>query len=644
MPFQLTPCTLAVCTLLSAAALNAQAQEKVNAPVLVSATRIDMQDQDAPYASEVHTRQDIDRSGANSLFDYLGQQTSLQILPNYGNRYTPQISMRGYGNDGNQNVVLTVNGRRLNNVDMSPQLIGSISLRDIERIEITKGSGSVLFGDGATAGTIQIYTKPRDGASLETYAGNYGNRGAIASLGMVREKFDLSATLDHGKTDGLSDRDPTDHTDSSEANTWRFGAGIKPKDGLRFDLEMGASNIDTRYPSSLTLTQFNANPGMNKGSKYTNQKFETEHWSVGADYQINQQWKVTARHHHEEKSSVYKPATSGTDYDYVSNELALQFSHDAYIINAGMQDFDGKVSQATDQTSKKNRGFFLHGQYMWDSLTLSAGARKEQVEYRHNHISGLSRFSDKDLNSWELGLNQKISPQMSVFANYSDAFVTPDIDRFFTTDYVTGIRSFNDFIDPAKVKNLTVGLNHQTERNRLKVSAFYAKLENEIYLEPFAYKNTNIDKSHKYGLEVQDNFQITPRISGLINYAWTRAIIDRENDAAGAYNGKEMPGVSRHSVVLGLNLRVTEHGALNLTHTWRSSTWASGDFDNNNQQKQSAYQSTDVTYRHQVAKNVDIYGGVSNLFARKNGMWVRDNAIYPINFERTWRLGARINF
>ena len=83
-------------------ALGASAQDTVNAPMTVSATRVDMRDQDAPYASEVHTRSDIQRSGTTSLFDYLAQQSSLQISPSYGNRYTPQISMRGYGNDGSR--------------------------------------------------------------------------------------------------------------------------------------------------------------------------------------------------------------------------------------------------------------------------------------------------------------------------------------------------------------------------------------------------------------------------------------------------------------------------------------------------------------------------------------------------------------
>ena len=39
-----------------------------------------------------------------------------------------------------------------------------------------------------------------------------------------------------------------------------------------------------------------------------------------------------------------------------------------------------------------------------------------------------------------------------------------------------------------------------------------------------------------------------------------------------------------------------------------------------------------------------MYAAVSNLFDRENGMWIRDDAIYPIDFERTWRLGARVKF
>jgi len=645
MKFRVSCLAAAVCAAFAVMAQGAWAQETVGQVVVVSATRVDMQDQDAPYASEVHTREAIERSGVGSLYEYLAQQTSLQVTPSFGNRYTPQISMRGYGNaNGHQNVVISVDGRRLNNIDMAPQLIGSISLADIERIEITKGSGAVLYGDGATAGTIQIYTKARDGASLDAYAGNYGARGGVASAGLVRERFDLSATLDHSRFGGFSDKDPSGHRDQSEANTWRVAAGGKPVDALRMDFEAGASRIDTRYPSSLSLAQFQADPGMNKGRDYTRQKLDTDHWSVGADYALNPEWRLSARHHDEDKTSKYPVSGWTSDYRYLSDELALQFSRGGLAVNAGVQRFDGERSQSDSVTTKENLGWHVQGQYAFEALTLSGGVRRERVEYAYKPVAGNALDADERLTSWEVGANYRLDPALSVFATYSDAFLMPDIDRFFSTDWATYEVIFNGFIEPAEARTVTVGVNHLTDRNRLKLSVFHARLKNEIYLEPISYMNTNIDKSHKYGVEVQDSLQITPNVTGLVNYAWTRAIIDREADGGGAYDGKELPGVSRHSLVAGLNIRVTDRGNLNLSHTWRSEAWAADDFDNDNLQKQRAYQSTDVAYRHRVTKDVEAYAAVSNLFDRENGLWVRDDAIYPIDFERTWKVGARLTF
>lgn len=646
MLFRFSPLACAALAALSTFTLasTAHSQDVQQAGVLVSATRVDMQDTDAPYASEVHTRADIERSSATNLYDFLAQQTSLQIAPSFGNRYNPKISMRGYGIDGYQNLVITVDGRRLNTVEVVPQLVGGVALADIDRIEITKGSGAVLFGDSATSGTIQIYTKPRDQASIDGYVGSDGQRGAVVSAGLVREKFDLTATADHSKSDGLSQADAAGHTDQSEANIWRVAAGAKPITGLQLKAEVGGAKIDTRYPDSLTLNQFKTNPALTN-SLFTQQKTDSQYWSVRADYTLNDEWKLSAQHHQQDKDTeTFWPGYgfSQAQTRSTSNELALQYQKDAVVVNAGLQATDNQRLGDFDRTTKNNQGMFVQGQYVFDSWTLSGGMRHEKVGYRYAPVSGQALKADQHLNSWELGANRRLSSQLSVFANYSDAFNTPDIDRFFMNG------QFNQFIEPAKARTLTLGLNHNTPKNRLKASVFYAKLRNEIYYYSAASwldaKNTNIDQSHKYGLELQDRWQITPRVSALVNYAWTRAIIDRENEGAGAFNGKQLPGVSRHSMVLGLNVRIAQNGNLALTHTWRSSAWAEEDLANANRQKQKAYQSTDVSYRHQVAKQLELYGSVSNLFARKNGIWVRDDAIYPVNFDRTWKLGARLSF
>lgn len=625
----------------------AVAADATGETVIVSANRFDTPDVAATYASEVHTRQDIERAGATTLVDYLARQTSIQLTPNFGNRFAPSINMRGYGlNDGFQNVVISVDGRRLNNIDLVPQLLGAIPLADIDRIEIAKGSGSVLYGDGAMAGTIQIYTRPRTGASVEVNGGSHEAGGASAHAGYAGERIALSATAEHAEHGGFSDKDPSGHRDESTADNWHVTVSGKPLDRLKLDLDAGGSQIDTRYPGRLTRAQFRDDPATNNGTDYTHQKFHGDYWGIGAAFDLSPAWRVAARHYDEDKKSEFVQFSFKADYRHVSDELVLRYLGDALSLTGGVQRFDGVRDDGFAETSKRAEAWFLQGQYEFDRVTLSAGARRERVEYEHDPSFGAGLEDDQRLSSWDIGANYRIDESLSLFGNYNVAYQAPDIDRFFTFDPDTFEQIFNGLIDPARARTVTLGLNHVVPANRLKLGLFHARLKDEIYLfkpDPFTFVNTNIDRSHKYGLELQDSWRITPRVTGVLNYTWTRAVIDREDLGGGAFDGKELPGVPRHGLVVGLDLAVGEHGKLYLSHNWRSKAWAYDDFDNNNAQKQREYQSTDLAYRHRV-KNVELYAAVTNLFEYENGTWVRDDAIYPVNFERTWKLGAKLSF
>src|SRR5690554_4258228 len=140
------------------------AETKANSlePVVVTANRIELLDTQAPYATEIYTWDQIQKTGSTNIYDFLGRHTSMMVTPGSGNPFTQKIDMRGFGvGDGYQNIIVTIDGRRMNNIDMQPQLLSSIPLINIERIEIVKGSGSVAQGDGATAGTLNIITRKR---------------------------------------------------------------------------------------------------------------------------------------------------------------------------------------------------------------------------------------------------------------------------------------------------------------------------------------------------------------------------------------------------------------------------------------------------------------------------------------------------
>jgi iron complex outermembrane receptor protein len=620
--------------------------------IVVTATRTTTPDVLATYASEVHTRNMIEKSGATTLYDYLAQHTSVNVMPSYGNRDTPLIDMRGYGlSNGYQNIVVSVDGRRLNNIDGAPQLLGSIPLADIDRIEITKGSGSVMFGDGATAGAIQIYTRAHTGVSIEASLGNQGGRDLMATAGLNQEKISLSVTAKYSGLNGASDPDTTGNRDASSNKTWRGSLELRPLEHLKFDLDTSSARIDARFPSPLTQTQFEnnpaqvgSNPWVTPPNSYNQQLLNSDQWGLGVAADLSDNLKLAAKHNSENKLSNFVSYASISEYDYTSDDLALQYHGTQFDLTTGVQTFDGTRASASDNTRKDNTGWYAQSQTHLGDTTVSAGARSEKVAYTYTPATGLGLAADHNLYAWDLGVNQRLDDRLSLFANYDRAFQAPDIDRFFFTDFsfFPPVTSFNGFIKPATSHTLNLGLNQVTTTNRLKVTLFHTKLDNEIYFDPLTWNNTNLDKTHKYGLELQDTWKATDTLTASLNYAYTRAIIDQASRNS-AYDGKDLPGVPRHSVTLGLGWQATPASHVQLTQTWRSEAYAANDFANNFTQKQADYLSTDLAYRH-VQGGFEYFAAVTNLFDHKNGMWISDNNIYPVNFTRTWRLGMKATF
>ena len=634
--------------MVNAVAETAQSNSLELPKTVITGNRIAQEDMRATYASEVHNSDDIKNSAAVNLYDYLGRFSSVNVMPSFGNPYQQLIDMRGYGiGDGYQNIVVTINGRRLNNIDMQPQLLSSIPLNSIERIEIIKGSGSVAQGDGAMAGIINIVTKDQTGVDFSIAAGSDGYSTTSISAGLSEEFFALQVLADNSKSDGLRKKDPNGKADESDANNLSATLKVFPVDGVEVRLGKDRTRVDTIYGDSLTKKQFNKKPSQYGGNSawstsYTEQEYKTDTNRLGASYQVNELLSFNVDHAVEKKESEYA-GSDPSKYDYRSTDFSTQLNLDALTLTAGAQLFDGERKAFGSTTNKDNQGIYLQGLYALGDTTLSAGARHEKVKYKYKDTAKLK--ADHSLDAWDIGINHQYNQELSVFANLNQGFQAPDIDRFFKFDFISGAYVFNDFIKPAKSKTLNIGLNHVTDRNKFKVTSFYSKLKNEIYYVAFPSDagNTNIDKSYKYGLEVQDSFQATPELLTRINYAWTRAKIDKEDEGNGAYNGKKLPGVSEHSITAGLDYRVVKDGTLTLTQNWRSRAYAANDFANDFEQKQKAYNTTDLGYSHKIDK-FTLFAQVNNVLNRKNGLWIADDNIYPVNFTRTWYAGVRASF
>ncbi|HSR02604.1 MAG TPA: TonB-dependent receptor, partial [Methylophilaceae bacterium] len=449
-------------------------------------------------------------------------------------------------------------------------------------------------------------------------------------------------------------KDETGHKDQFTSNSQNVKLKIKPTGYLKFSAAGTSSRNDTRYVNYLTEAEFKDDPrqvtNRDFSQTYTHQALNSDRWQFGAEYDASEHITLSVAHYREDKTSEFINFFSIFKYDYEGNDLSARFINEKFNAIIGCQNFDGDRKASSNITSKENNAYYASLEHKADwllqDLTVSAGARQEKVDYQFKPTRGQKLNEDERLYAWDFGANYKFTPELSIFANYNRSFQAPDIDRFFVTDFGTGITSFNGFIKPAKVKTLNLGLNHSINKNRFKLVTFYSKLDDEIYLDPtigFFGTNSNIDKTHKYGFEIQDYLALNNELNASIIYSFTRAKIDEESSGNGTFNGKNLPGVPKHTLVVNLNYAFYKNANLNLNHTWRSRTYAYNDFANNFNQKQDSYNTTNIAVSYQF-NNMNFFAAVNNIFEQENSIQVQDNAIYPVDFIRTWRVGMKADF
>ena len=137
--------------------------------VVVTATRDKQETRKAPANVTVITAEEISKSGATTVVEVLDKLESIQFRTYSGNSSQAMVDMRGFGGENPFGKTLVLlDGRRLNRTDMASINWMQMPVNNIERIEVVRGPGSVLYGDAAIGGVINIITKKVKGNQLST--------------------------------------------------------------------------------------------------------------------------------------------------------------------------------------------------------------------------------------------------------------------------------------------------------------------------------------------------------------------------------------------------------------------------------------------------------------------------------------------
>ncbi len=193
--------------------------------IVSTGTRTDREAARSPITTQVVTREEIVGSGAENVADAL-EESDPSVQTSTGFNGT-SLQLRGL--DAEQ-VLILIDGQRV-----TGRIGGAIDLRrltveNVERIEIVKGAGSVLYGSDAIGGVVNIVTRPPEpGVQAEGHA-SYGSRATLDLSGRVAgggRRWGLASFGGMHQTAGW-DADPSDATTTGDAlRNWNVGGSAR---------------------------------------------------------------------------------------------------------------------------------------------------------------------------------------------------------------------------------------------------------------------------------------------------------------------------------------------------------------------------------------------------------------------------------
>jgi iron complex outermembrane recepter protein len=529
--------------------------------VVVTATRQEEKISSVPANATVITETDIKNSTAYDIPDLLRDQVGVHVNDIAGNRRNYTVDLGGFGETASLNTLVLVDGRRINQADLSGSDWSLIPLDRVKRIEIIRGGrGSVLYGDNASGGVINIITKEggafKTGAEIE--GGSYDTFKGSTFVSGTQSKLSYALSGSYLTSDGYRDNSGTEakdlglnlNYDQSERIKWKLTSGFhKDSTGLpggikTSDFAAGISRTDTLHPDDfadvedyyvmggpeiffLSNSEFKTDISFRKRDSLSFSSFDAGNFTGDTNIKT-----VTVS-----PQIIFKEPVWGLD-----NRLIVGFDYtdvDEDITNRSL--FFGALSTGIFELKKKNYGYYIHDEIrLWKKFAVSGGYRYDRADFSFEPSTPDNKTMDENL--YTVGFDYNFYKKSTVYASYSRSFRYPVLDELF--DFFTN--TINTSLMPQDSDNYEFGIRHYfTPTLFANLNLFRIDTENEIFYNPNSFANENLDgKTRRDGVE----FSIAKRFDRVVlmgNYTFTDATIQ-----SGQFANKAFPNVPRHQASL----------------------------------------------------------------------------------------------
>ncbi|RBQ26424.1 MULTISPECIES: TonB-dependent siderophore receptor [Arcobacteraceae] len=499
---------------------------------------------------------------------------------------TNDISIRGFSG-----VPILLDGIRFTNKLAHPEVFG------LEAVEVLKGPDSLQYGQSSPGGLVNLVKKkPTKNylASIEFEATDNPSYSPKLDLGgsLNDDKslyFRLTSVLkyDEGWTNSNTDTNKIfiapslaynindNHTATilaeytDEKTPSNFGTYVNSKGKLVAPIKNMSSHPDEKFEKTQKIAGFDVDSIFDTWSsnfRYRYIDYIGENGNVAFPFMYqeatgnllrffaiqNQKYQEHASQYTLNKEvdifGIKNRFTIGADYNKAYSEqimfadmttfYPINFSNPNYEHLTNLKDHPNAVDMSVPKNSVESYGIFIQNSInLTDNLIFSAGIRYDEVKPQNSQKS--------DATTPSFGLVYNLSPQTTLFTNYSQSFTpTTSMDRN------------GKVLDPEKGKGYEIGIKQKIFDDRFDLTSSVFKIEKEnvatldiVMGSPiFYYKASGQQESQ--GFEIDLSGEITDNWSLVASYGYT-------NTKNKNLNNNDLVNIPNHTANLFTTYRLT---------------------------------------------------------------------------------------
>ncbi len=581
---------------------------------VVTATRFAELNAVTAYGVSVITAEEIKNSGAATVNEAISKLLGVPARIDFFGSGNSTLDLRGFGPAATSNQVLIVDGLRLNEADLSSPLLSGISVESVQSIEVLRGNGAVLYGEGATGGVIVITTKSGKGAErpnsaqLSTSFGSYGLRGTSASATLGGGGFSIDVTASQRQTNNHRDNFKSKIDGLSFTGQWQ-------NDWLRMGVRYGRDDLQSGLPGSLSAAQYAANPRQTL-NPFDKGEITSERYGVFAEAKLGD-WQLAFDAGKRVKSNIATYSGFVDSYQVDADSLGLRARHEsksqvlgnALSFGIDNNNWQRRIPGAFGSVSDaRSQAFYVKDDVTWlpTGTRLSVGLRTEKLQKSLD--SPPLAFTNRQ-RAWDVGLTQPFLTNAAVFGRFGHSYRLANADEF----------SFalpNTVILPQTSRDQELGLRWRDESTKAELRMYRSDIKNEIGYDPAIVNansfsgfgaNVNFDPTRRQGVELELKQSMSAAIDVRANAAWRSARFQ-----SGVYAGKDVPLVPRQTLAVRADWRFAPAQQISAGVQWVGAQRP--DFDN--ACSMPAYATLDTRYAYKFA-NSELSLGVTNLTNHK---------------------------